>query len=87
MTTVIGTTCTMEKGEKTPQYKAIISNYADLGSSLEPVLREVTAKCFEEDLISTAEKDRANDQREPESVRSGGLVDTILKKIESNIQW
>ncbi len=77
----------MEKGEETPQYRAIKSNYADLGSSLEPVLRRVTAKCFEKYLISTAERDRANNQREPEAVRSGGLVDTILRKIESDIKW
>ena len=87
MTTVTGTTCTTEKGEKTPQYRAIKSNYTGLGSSLQQVLREVTAKCFEKDLISTAERDRANNQTEPEAVRSGGLVDTILKKIESNIKW
>ncbi len=77
----------MEKGEKTPQYKAIKSNYTGLISSLEPVLRRVTAKCFEKDLISTTERDRANDQRDPEAVRSGGLVDAILKKIKSNIKW
>ncbi len=73
----------MEKGEKTPQYKAIKSNYTDLGSSLE----RVTAKCFEKNLISTTERDRANNQRESEAVRSGDLVDTILKKIKSNIKW
>ena len=77
----------MERGERTPQYRAIKSNYAGLGSSLEPVLLVVTAKCFEKDLISTTEKDRANDQRDPEAVRSGRLVDTILKKIESHIKW
>ena len=88
MTTTSGTTCTRkEKGEKTPQYRAIKSNYTDLGSSLEPVLRRVTAKCFEKDLISTAERDKANNKGEPEAERSGGLVDTILKKIESNIKW
>ncbi len=76
----------MEKGEKTPQYKAIKSNYAGLGLSLEPVLLEITGNCFEKNLISTTERDRANDQR-PEAVRSKGLVDTILKKIKSNIKW
>ena len=84
MTTTIGTT---EKGERTPQYRAIKNNYTSLGLSLEPVLRGVTSKCFEKDLISTAEKDRANNRRDPEAVRSGGLVDTILKKIKSNIKW
>ena len=77
----------MEKGEKTPQHKAIKSNYADLGSSLEQVLWEVTKKCFEKELIGTTDRDRANNQREPEAVRSGVLVDTILKKIKSNIRW
>ncbi len=77
----------MERGERTPQYRAIKSNYAGLVSSLEPVLWGVTAKCFEKDLISTTERDRANDHRDPKAVRSGGLVDTILKKIESHIKW
>ncbi len=76
----------MERGTKTPQYKAIKSNYTDLGSSLEPVLRRVTAKCFEKNLISTTEKDKANNKGEPKAERSEDLVDTILKKIESNIK-
>ncbi len=66
----------MERGEKTSQYKAIKSNYAGLGLSLEPVLGAVTAECFEKDLISSAERDRAKNQRELKSDRSGGLTDT-----------
>ncbi len=77
----------MENGEKTPQYRAIKSNYTGLGSSLEPVLRRVTAKCFEKYLIGTPERDRANSKREPEVDRAGDLVDIILKKIKSNIKW
>ncbi len=77
----------MEKGEKTPQYRAIKNNYAGLGSSLQQVLLKVTANCFEKELIGTTERDRANNQREPEAVRSGGLVDAILKKIKINIRW
>ena len=84
MTTVIGTSCTMEKRREN---RAIENNYASLGLSLEQVLWGVTAKCFEKDLISTAERDRANNERESKAVRSGGLVDTILKKIESHIKW
>ncbi len=77
----------MKKGTKTPQYKAIKSNSAGLSLSLEPVLREVTVKCFEKDLISKAGRDTANNQYELKSVRSGGLVNTILDKIESHIKW
>ncbi len=65
----------MEKGERTPQYRAIKKNYASLGLSLEQVLRGVTAKCFEKDLISTTERDKANNERESKADRSGGLVD------------
>ncbi len=77
----------MKKGTKTPQYKAIKSHSTGLSLSLEQVLREVTAKCFETDLISKAGRDTANNQYELKSVRSGGLVNTILDKIESHIKW
>ncbi len=77
----------MKKGMKTPQYKAIKSNSATLNLCLQQVLREVTAKCFEKDLISKADRDTANNQSELESTRSGGLVNTILDKIESHIKW
>ncbi len=66
----------MERGEKTSQYRANKSNYAGLVSSLEPVLGAVTAECFEKDLISSAERVRANNQRELKSDRSGGFTDT-----------
>ncbi len=72
---------------KTPEYEAIQVNSTSLGSSLEPVLREVTAKCFEKSLIGKDCRDRANNQREQESVRPGDLVNTILDKIESHIKW
>ncbi len=77
----------MKKGTKTPQYKAIKCNSAGLSLSLQQVLREVTAKCFEKDLISRAGRDTANNQRELKSVRSGFLISTILDKIESHIKW
>ena len=77
----------MGRGTGTPQYRVIKDNYSGLGLNLEPVLRRVTAKCFDKYLIGTFERDRANSQRETVAVRSGGLVDTILKKIESNIKW
>ncbi len=77
----------MKKGMKTPQYRAIKSNSTSLNLNLEEVLREVTAKCFEKDLISRAGRDTANNQCKVKSVRSGGLVNTILDKIESHIKW
>ena len=77
----------MEKGMKTPEYEAIQFNSTSLGSNLEPVLRKVTAKCFEINLIGKDRRDKANDQRELESVRSGDLVNTILDKIESHSRW
>ncbi len=76
-----------KKGTETPQYKAIKSNFADLSLCLEQVLREVTAKCFEKDLINKASRDTANNQKQLNSVRSGGLINTILYKIESHIKW
>ncbi len=72
---------------KTPEYEAIKVNSTSLGSSLKPVLREVTAKCFEKSLIGKDRRDRANNQRELESDRSRDLVNTILDKIESHIKW
>ncbi len=75
------------KGTKTPRYRAIKINSASLGLSLEPVLGEVTAKCFQEDLISKNDRDKAKNQRELKSDRSGGLVDAILDKIESHSKW
>ncbi len=77
----------VERGERTPQYRAIKSNYASLELSLEPVLGAVTAKCFEKDLISRNGRDTANNQRESKSFRSGGLVDAILDKIETHSKW
>ncbi len=77
----------MKKGKKTSEYQAIKNNYASLKLSLQQVLGEVTAKCFEKDLIGKDDKTTANNLRESKSVRSGGLVDAILDKIESHSKW
>ncbi len=77
----------MKKGKKTSEYQAIKNNYAGLKLSLQQVLGEVTAKCFEKDLIGKDDKTTANDLRESKSFRSGGLVDAILDKIESHSKW
>ena len=77
----------METGTKTPQYKAIKKNSVGLKLSLQPVLGEVTAKCFQEELISKNYRDIAKNQRELKSVRSRGLVDAILDKIEAHSKW
>ncbi len=72
---------------RTPHYKAIKSNYDSLKLNLEQVLAAVTGKCFQEELISKDGRDTAKNPREQKSVRSEGLVDIILDKIESDSKW
>ncbi len=60
---------------------------AGLKLSLQQVLGAVTAKCFEKDLIGKDDKNTANNLGYSKSVRSQGLVDAILDKIESHSKW